>query len=127
MKAQLGLPDMRVPIQFALGYPQRRKSNFPRFNFLDYPQLTFEQPDKETFRNLQFAFDALDKGGNMPCILNAANEVAVANFLHDKIGFLEMSDMIAHAMSTSTFIATPSLQDYLDSDAEAREKAAAWR
>ena len=81
IKAQLGLPDMRLPIQFALTYPDRFKSDFPRFNFRDYPALTFEQPDTETFRNLALAFEALNRAGNMPCVLNAANEVAVAEFL----------------------------------------------
>ena len=91
MKAQMGLPDMKLPIQYALGFPERLKNNFPRFNFLDYPQLTFEKADTSTFRNLQLAFDALEKGGNSPCVLNAANEVAVELFLKDEIGFLEMS------------------------------------
>ncbi len=98
MKAQMGLPDMKLPIQFALGYPNRLKSDFPRFNFLNYPALTFEQPDKESFRNLALAFEALEKGGNMPCILNAANEVAVEAFLHDKVSFLGMSDLIAEGL-----------------------------
>jgi len=120
MKAQMGLPDMKLPIQFALGYPNRLKSDFPRFNFLNYPALTFEQPDKESFKNLALAFDALDKGGNMPCILNAANEIAVEAFLQDKISFLGMSDLIADCMAKATFIAKPSYEDYVASDAETR-------
>ena len=127
MKAQMGLPDMKLPIQYALGYPQRLKSDFPRFNFLDYPQLTFEQPDLETFRNLQLAFDALEKGGNMPCILNAANEVAVSKFLNDDIGFLEMSDLIAHCMHKVSFIKKPSYEDYVLSDTETRIIANAFK
>ena len=120
MKAQMGLPDMKLPIQFALGYPNRLKSNYPRFNFLNYPALTFEQPDKESFRNLALAFEALDKGGNMPCILNAANEIAVEAFLQDKISFLGMSDLIDDCMAKATFIAKPSYEDYVASDAETR-------
>lgn len=120
MKAQMGLPDMKLPIQFALGYPNRLKSDFPRFNFLNYPALTFEQPDKESFRNLALAFEALNKGGNMPCILNAANEIAVEAFLQDKISFLGMSDLIADCMAKATFIAKPSYEDYVASDAETR-------
>lgn len=127
MKAQMGLPDMKLPIQYALGYPERLKSDFPRFNFLDYPQLTFEQPDVKTFRNLQFAFDALEKGGNMACILNAANEVAVQKFLEDKIGFLEMSDLIEESMTKASFIEKPTYEDYVQSDAETRELAKAFK
>lgn len=121
MKAQMGLPDMKLPIQYAIGYPARLKSNFPRFDFLKYPQLTFEQPDFKTFRNLALAFEALDKGGNMPCILNAANEIAVAAFLEDKIGFLQMSDVIEKAMQKITFIAAPSLNDYIETNKETRK------
>lgn len=120
IKAQLGLPDMRIPIQFALSYPHRFKSDFERFDFTKYPQLTFEQPDMETFRNLQLAFDALAKGGNAPCILNAANEIAVAAFLSKEVGFLEMSDLIATTLVKATFIAKPSLDDYVETDREAR-------
>lgn len=127
MKAQMGLPDMKLPIQYALAYPERLKSDFPRFNFLDYPQLTFEQPDLETFRNLQLAFDALEKGGNMPCILNAANEIAVEKFLKDDIGFLEMSDLIAHCMQKVSFIEKPSYDDYVLSDKVTREIANAFK
>ena len=123
MKAQMGLPDMKLPIQYAIGYPKRLPSDFPRFNFLDYPTLSFEQPDKKTFRNLQLAFDALEKGGNMPCILNAANEVAVDAFLHDKIGFLEMSDIIENCLNSVFFIKTPNLAQYQETDTETRRKA----
>ncbi|HLL94461.1 MAG TPA: 1-deoxy-D-xylulose-5-phosphate reductoisomerase [Spirosoma sp.] len=124
LKAQLGLPDMRLPIQFALGYPNRLKSDFPRFNFMDFPSLTFEQPDRETFRNLQLAFDALDRGGNAPCIINAANEVAVDAFLNDKIGFLEISEIIEHCLAKATFVQAPVYDDYVLTDEETRRLAA---
>lgn len=123
IKAQMGLPDMRIPIQFALSYPERLPSDFPRFDFMQYPSLTFEQPDKKTFRNLQFAFDALEKGGNMPCIINAANEIAVAEFLKDKIGFLQISDVIAECMAKVPYIAAPSYEDYVHTDKETRRIA----
>ncbi|WP_020597396.1 1-deoxy-D-xylulose-5-phosphate reductoisomerase [Spirosoma panaciterrae] len=123
LKAQMGLPDMRLPIQFALGYPNRIKSDFPRFNFLDYPSLTFEQPDRDTFRNLQLAFDALDKGGNAPCIINAANEVAVDAFLNDQIGFLEISEIIETCLSKSSFVQRPTYDDYVRTDEETRRLA----
>lgn len=121
IKAQLGLPDMRIPIQFALSYPDRLKSNFERFNFANYPQLTFEQPDVKTFRNLQLAYDALAAGGNAPCILNAANEIAVAAFLNRQISFLEMSDLIEETLNQANFLARPQLEDYIESDRQARE------
>jgi len=120
MKAQMGLPDMKLPIQFAIGYPNRLKSDFPRFNFLDYPQLTFEQPDKDTFRNLALAFEALEHGGNKPCVLNAANEIVVDAFLKDKIGFLEMSDIIEQSMAKVSFIKKPNYDDYVATDEETR-------
>lgn len=120
IKAQMGLPDMKLPIQFALGFPNRLKSDFPRFDFINYPNLTFEQPDKKTFRNLQLAFDAMAQGGNMPCILNAANEIAVAAFLDDKIGFLQMSDLIETCMAKVPFIKHPTLDDYIQTDAATR-------
>lgn len=123
MKAQMGLPDMKLPIQYALGYPKRLKASFPRFDFMKYPALTFEKPDLETFRNLGLAFEALKSGGNMPCILNAANEVVVEAFLKDKIGFLQMSDIIEKTMQKSTFINNPTLEDYIKSDGEARKIA----
>ena len=126
LKAQLGLPDMKLPIQYALGFPQRIKNTFPRFNFADYSQLTFEQPDLETFRNLALAFEALDKKGNMPCILNAANEIAVQAFLEDKISFLGMSDLIEKCMQTATFINIPSYEDYVQTDIQVREMAMSY-
>lgn len=123
MKAQMGLPDMKLPIQYALGYPKRLKSSFQRFDFLKYPSLTFESPDTETFRNLALAIEAMIKGGNMPCIINAANEIAVAAFLKDQIGFLEMSDLIANCMSKISFVAVPSYEDYVTTDQETRRMA----
>ena len=123
MKAQMGLPDMKVPIQFALGYPERLKSDFPRFDFMDYPSLTFEKPDLDTFRNLGLAFEALRKAGNMPCILNAANEVAVDSFLKDKVGFLQMSDVVEECMRSISFLKNPSYEDYVRTDEETRIKA----
>ncbi|MBB6005397.1 1-deoxy-D-xylulose-5-phosphate reductoisomerase [Arcicella rosea] len=123
MKAQMGLPDMKLPIQFALGFPNRIKSDFPRFDFTKYPSLTFEQPDTETFRNLQLAFNAMDKGGNLPCIMNAANEIAVEAFLQDKIGFLEMSYLIENCMSKVDFIQKPSIDDYIQTDQATRRLA----
>ncbi len=123
MKAQMGLPDMRVPIQFALSYPARLKSDFPRFDFSKYPSLTFQKPDVNTFRNLGFAFEALSQGGNMACIVNAANEIAVASFLRDEIGFLEMSDLIEDCMHRVSFVKTPTLDDYIKTDEEARRIA----
>lgn len=123
MKAQMGLPDMKLPIQYALSYPDRLKTNWPRFDFRDYASLTFEQPDLETFRNLALALDALNKGGNAPCVLNAANEIAVELFLKDRIGFLEMSDLIEHCLARVSFVANPALTDLEASDAEARRVA----
>ncbi|GAB2614567.1 1-deoxy-D-xylulose-5-phosphate reductoisomerase [Emticicia sediminis] len=123
MKAQMGLPDMRVPIQFAIGYPNRLKSNFPRMDFAQFPSLTFEKPDYQTFRNLGFAFEALEVGGNMACIVNAANEIAVAAFLRDEIGFLEMSDLIEDCMKKVSFVRTPTLEDYIETDKETRRLA----
>lgn len=123
IKAQLGLPDMRLPIQFALGYPQRLSATFPRFNFTAYPSLTFEPPDTETFRNLALAFSAMERGGNMPCVLNAANEIAVAEFLKDKVGFLQMSDVVEHCLNTIPFKARPTLEDYIATDKETRIRA----
>jgi len=126
MKAQLGLPDMKLPIQFALGYPNRIKSDFPRFDFRHYPSLTFEQADVDTFRNLGFAFKALDQGGNMACILNAANEIAVGAFLKEEIGFLQMSDLLEHCMSHGTFLGQPTLEDYIETDLLTRKMAQNW-
>ncbi|QNE40391.1 1-deoxy-D-xylulose-5-phosphate reductoisomerase [Hymenobacter sp. NBH84] len=123
LKAQLGLPDMKLPIQYALGYPERLSSDFPRFDFLAYPQFTFEQPDTATFRNLALSFEAMRRGGNAPCILNAANEVAVAAFLRDEIGFLEMSDLVESCLTKVSYLATPSLDDYMHTDQETRRVA----
>jgi len=120
IKAQLGMPDMKLPIQYALTYPDRLKTNFPRFDFDICNQFTFEKPDLERFRNLGFAYYAMDKGGNMPCILNAANEIVVAEFLKDKIGFLQMSDIIEDVLAKAYFIAKPTYEDYVKTDAEVR-------
>ena len=123
MKAQMGLPDMKLPIQYAMGYPERLKSDFPRFDFFNYPQLTFEQPDRETFRCLNIAFEAMRQGGNMPCVMNAANDIAVAKFLKDEIGFLQIADVVSSTMEKVPFISNPTLDDYLASDTEARRIA----
>ncbi len=123
IKAQMGLPDMKLPIQYALAYPNRISSLSRRFSFLEYPTLTFEQPDLNTFQNLSLAFYALEKGGNMPCILNAANEVAVQAFLSDQISFLGMSDLISTCMQKITFIQQPNLEDYIQTDEHTRIKA----
>ncbi len=120
IKAQLGMPDMKLPIQYAMTYPERLKTNFPRFDFNLCNQFTFERPDLERFRNLQYAYYAMDKGGNMPCILNAANEVVVEEFLKDKIGFLQMSDIIENIMLKADFIAKPVYEDYVKTDALVR-------
>ncbi|MHA8050550.1 1-deoxy-D-xylulose-5-phosphate reductoisomerase [Aquirufa sp. ROCK-SH2] len=126
IKAQMGLPDMKLPIQFALGYPNRISANFPRFDFKNYATLTFEEADVETFRNLGLAFQALDKGGNMACLLNAANEIAVESFLKEEISFLEMSQLNEFCMSEGTFLASPSLEDYIETDKLSRILAKAW-
>ena len=123
IKAQLGLPDMKLPIQYALGYPERIANTFKRFNFVDYPTLSFEQADTTTFRNLGLAYAAIARGGNVPCILNAANEVVVAAFLAKRIGFLEMSDVIATCMDKIAYIQSPTLNDYLQTDTESRQLA----
>jgi len=120
MKAQMGLPDMKLPIQYAFTHPDRIVSDFPRFNFLDYPQLSFEQADTQTFRNLALAYDALRKGGNMSCIINAANEVVVAAFLKERIGFLQMSDVIERCMDRVSFVENPILDDYFETDKQTR-------
>lgn len=121
LKAQMGLPDMRLPIQFALTYPERFKTDFPRFNFLDYPQLTFEKADPDTFRNLQLAYDALEKGGTAACALNAANEISVQLFLEEKIGFLDIARINEQVMLQTPFIAEPGYEDYVETDRIARE------
>ncbi len=123
MKAQMGLPDMKLPIQYALGYPVRLKSTFPRFDFLNYPTFSFEKPDSGTFRNLALAIEAMKSGGNLPCIVNAANEVAVAAFLKDQVGFLEMSDIISDCMQKISFVKNPTYEDYVATDMETRKKA----
>jgi 1-deoxy-D-xylulose-5-phosphate reductoisomerase len=123
MKAQMGLPDMKLPIQYALNYPNRLKSDFPRFNFIDYPSLTFEKPDLETFRNLAIAYEALEKGGNAACIVNAANEIAVDAFLHDKIGFLDISDVIVESLAKIAFVRNPSFADYVATNEATRRFA----
>ena len=124
MKAQMGLPDMKLPIQYALGYPERLKSSFPRFDFVQYPVLTFEKPDTSSFRNLALAIDAMRRGGNSPCVINAANEVAVDAFLKDRIGFLEMTDLIEDCLQRIAFVEHPSLEDYIETDRETRAVAA---
>jgi len=124
IKAQLGLPDMKLPIQYAFTYPNRLTTNFPRLDFALYPQFTFERPDPEKFRNLAYAYYAIEKSGNMPCILNAANEVVVAAFLKSQIGFLQMSDIIEATMDACSFVLHPSYDDYVQSDTEARRIAA---
>lgn len=123
MKAQMGLPDMKLPIQFALTYPDRFKTDFPRFNFMDYPNLTFEQPDRETFNNLNLAFQAMEMGGNAACALNAANEVTVAAFLKDEISFLDIARINEQTMLQTTAVKIPSYEDYVASDTEARRIA----
>jgi 1-deoxy-D-xylulose-5-phosphate reductoisomerase len=123
MKAQMGLPDMKLPIQYALAYPQRIPSEFPRFDFMKYPQLTFEPADTKTFRNLALAYEAMARGGNAPCVLNAANEIAVEAFLQDRIGFLEMSDVVEKCLNKASFISTPAYDDYVSSNEEARRLA----
>lgn len=124
VKAQMGLPDMKLPIQYALGFPARLKNDFPRLNFKKYPTLTFEEPDYKTFRNLGLAIEAMKKGGNMPCILNAANEIAVWAFLKNRIGFLDITAVVEKTMEKINFIETPTLEEYFDSDGEARNFAA---
>ena len=118
--AQLGIPDMKLPIQYALGFPERLENNFKRFSFLDYPELTFEKVDFDTFKNLSLAYSAMEKGGNMPCVLNAANEIVVDAFLKDKIGFLSMSDVIENCLEKITFVKNPTLEDYVNTDRETR-------
>jgi len=120
VKAQMGLPDMKLPIQYALAYPQRIKNNFKRLDFKNYPNFTFEQPDYKTFKNLALAKDAMFKGGNAPCVLNAANEIVVDAFLKNKIGFLEMSDIIEQCLEKIAFVEKPSLQDYIACNTETR-------
>jgi len=124
IKAQMGLPDMKLPIQYAMAFPQRVKNNFPRLEFKKYPSLTFEEPDVKTFRNLALATEALYKGGNMPCLLNAANEIAVWAFLRNRIGFLDITAVVEQTMEKIAFLEKPSLEEYFESDGEARNFAA---
>jgi len=124
IKAQMGLPNMKVPIQYAMSFPHRIQSKFPRYDFLKPDALHFEKPDLKTFRNLALASEALNKGGNLPCIVNAANELAVYAFLHNRIGFLEMTDVIEKTMTKISFIERPTLEDYFETDGEARNFAA---
>jgi len=121
--AQMGLPDMKLPIQYALGFPNRIKNKFKRFCFFEHPTLTFERADTNTFKNLELAYNALEKGGNTPCILNAANEIVVEAFLNDKISFLSMSDIIENCMEKVTFVKSPTLEDYIKTDKETRALA----
>ncbi len=123
VKAQMGLPDMKLPIQYAFGYPQRLSSKSPRLDFQQHSNLTFEKPDTNVFRNLAFAYEAMEQGGNMPCILNAANEIVVAAFLKGEIGFLQMSDIIEATMQKVAFIKKPSYEQYVETDKEARHIA----
>lgn len=123
LKAQMGLPDMKLPIQYALTYPKRFENNFKRFNFLDYPNLTFEQPDMAVFRNLKLAFQALEAGGNAACVLNGANEIVVEAFLNDRVGFLQMSEIIEETLCQVKSQKTLSLEDYLQFDLESRTVA----
>ncbi len=124
IKAQMGLPDMKLPIQYALGFPERMKNDFPRFSFKKYPSLTFEEPDYKTFRNLGLAIDALKAGGNKPCVLNAANEIAVWAFLKNRIGFLDITAVVEKTMEKIPFIEKPTIDEYYESDGEARNFAA---
>jgi 1-deoxy-D-xylulose-5-phosphate reductoisomerase len=123
MKAQMGLPDMKLPIQYAMGFPNRLKNNFPRFDFLKYPSLTFEQPDKETFRNLQLAYLAMERAGNSACILNAANEISVKRFLNDEIKFLQIAELNEFCLENAQFVVKPSYEDYVETDKAVRELA----
>ncbi len=123
IKAQMGLPDMRLPIQYAFSFPLRLKSDLKRFSFTEFPELTFEQPDTKIFRNLALSYEALEKGGNWPCILNAANEVAVEAFLGENIGFMDIPDIIERTLEKSHFVKTPSLEDYFETDLVTRQVA----
>jgi 1-deoxy-D-xylulose-5-phosphate reductoisomerase len=124
IKAQMGLPDMKLPIQYALSFPKRIKSDFPRYNFKNPATLTFEEPDTKTFRNLPLAIEALNKGGNMPCILNAANEIAVYAFLRNRIGFMDITEVVERSMGNVPYINHPTLEEYYYTDGETRSYAA---
>jgi 1-deoxy-D-xylulose-5-phosphate reductoisomerase len=126
MKAQMGLPDMKLPIQYALAFPHRVQNDFKRFEFKNFPSLTFEAADTKTFRNLALAKEAMYKGGNAPCVLNAANEVVVDAFLKNKVGFLEMSDIIESCLEKVSFIEKPSLNDYVLCNTETRALASSF-
>jgi 1-deoxy-D-xylulose-5-phosphate reductoisomerase len=123
IKAQMGLPDMRLPIQYALGYPERLDNEFPRFDFTKYPNLTFEKPDLETFKALKLALEALRIGGNMTCVLNAANEIAVEAFLQDQIGFLDIAEIVEQTLAKVEFIEHPDIDDYVYCDVKSRRLA----
>ena len=124
LKAQMGLPDMKLPIQYAMAFPQRIPNSFPRYNFKQPNTLQFDEPDLKTFRNLALALEAMKQGGNMPCILNAANEIAVYAFLKNRIGFLDMTDVVEKTMQNVAHITEPTLEDYFETDGEARTFAA---
>lgn len=124
VKAQMGLPDMKLPIQYAMAFPQRLKSNFPRYDFRKPDTLTFEEPDLKTFRSLALAIEALHQGGNMPCVLNAANEIAVYAFLRNRIGFLDMTEMVERTLQKIPFMLNPTLEQLYECDGEARNFAA---
>ena len=126
IKAQMGMPDMRLPIQYALGFPERLTNNFERMNFSKINNLTFEKPDTQRFKNLELAYFAIKKGGNMPCILNAANEIVNRAFLENKIGFLQMSQIIEKVMNTATFIQSSTYEDYIETDRESRQRAESY-
>ncbi|MBM3416377.1 MAG: 1-deoxy-D-xylulose-5-phosphate reductoisomerase [Bacteroidetes bacterium] len=124
IKAQMGLPDMKLPIQYALAFPKRLRNDFPRYDFKKVNMLTFEEPDVKTFRNLALATEALNRGGNLPCVMNAANEIAVFAFLRNRINFLDMTDVIERTMETIPFVQQPTLEEYFESDGKARTFAA---
>jgi 1-deoxy-D-xylulose-5-phosphate reductoisomerase len=126
VKAQLGIPDMRIPILYALSYPRRLTSDFPRLELSKYPSFTFLEPDLKKFRNLSLAYQALMEGGNMPCILNAANEIAVTAFLAGKISFLQMPDIVEYAMENNGYVSSPGLESLEISDRQARDTAAKY-
>jgi len=123
VKAQIGLPDMKLPIQYAFAYPERIRNNYPRMDFFNCSSFTFEKPDTTVFRNLSLAYEAMHKGGNMPCILNAANEVVVAAFLQERVSFLQMPDMIEQTMCAIPYICKPTYEEYVETDREARALA----
>ena len=123
MKAQMGLPDMKLPIQYAFTYPERWKTDFPRFNFMDYPELTFEAPDRNTFVNLDLAYQVMEKEGTAACVLNAANEVSVQLFLEEKIGFLDIARINQRTVDKASFVLNPSYEDFVSLDLEARKIA----